>query len=686
MKTNIYDRFVYKKGFLFGDASLIDHSLPRGWNEFNIDGYKLQYSTENKFSVKIDKEKNIWVILVGSYCMDVFEKHMNFDLIATTLADKLTQGELHFLNHIDTLNGRFVCIYSINGCLHVLNDATASRSVYYCTTEPVISSHYNLINECISSVEDTFWPKYIEWVKDKKRDHRSWPWLMPGDRTPYENIKILPANHAVSLPNMQMTRFWPRTNSEERNVDGAMKFIAETIKETAETLAKYYKINQSMTAGNDSRITLAAVRTIKDDITIFTYHDSKYNENNYESRDRELNISIARKIAEKENIKLREITLDSINPIDKDLKQVLTLNHYHSHIPAFLAPAASFFTPNSIHLRSNLIEIIRGNEHAPLNEIDAKHNDIGSYFASLNSYNREHKYFPEVAKLFNEYYFRGDFERIYDYPISQLFFWEYRSSWLGAAVFVEQDLVCETFQLFNCRKLLQIGLEVPTYYRNRSILYDKVLEILWPDLLDYGLPNDKTPIFNCVNRSEIKNGQICFDSDQEILTGNLFDAGRSLKYSYEPYKQGCILGFANNKLKKGDYIALRFNHETIQDTNYFYLAGIKCSYQQGAHGGIVYEIIINGKVIYSLSTMECYFVNQIGYYFKANNDHINEVLIRLRAEKDFDHPCYNGVIDLRCLEMKRDYAREYKRAPVILDTLGRVKKISLPKITKLIKK
>ena len=83
--------------------------------------------------------------------------------------------------------------------------------------------------------------------------------------------------------------------------------------------------------------------------------------------------------------------------------------------------------------------------------------------------------------------------------------------------------------------------------------------------------------------------------------------------------------------------------------------------------------------------MECYFVNQIGYYFKANNDQINEVLIRLRAEKDFDHPCYNGVIDLRCLEMKRDYAREYKRAPVILDTLGRVKKISLPKITKLIK-
>lgn len=667
-----WENGLYKRGFaLANDKSVFYGKLPKHWKTTNLpDRRCIAYDPEN--TLVCAERKNVWVCLCGSYCMDTTAGHMNMQLIVDNLMKALLVSDESFYDYLDELNGRFVCIYSKKGIVSILNDATASRSVYYAVGQEVVASHYNLVHDLVPTEEDPFWKKYCEWVDDKKKEHKAWPWVMPGDRTPWANIKILPPNHKIILPTMQSVRFYPRRPMPETDIGMATSQIANILAKEAETLTQYFSVYQSLTAGSDTRITLAAMRNVAKKAVFFTYHDARTRKGEYESEDRLQNFEKAREICERENLCFREIVIPE-TPIDPALKDILNRNHYHRHITPLLMPYAELFPKGSIHLRSNLIEIIRGNEHAPLNTVDPNKTDIGEYFASLNGYNRSYKYAQEVASIFADYFSGSALNNIYDYPLSQLFYWEYRiGAWLSGVILMESDLVCDTFQLFNCRKILNIGLALPAHYRNRSILYDTLIKKLWPELLNYGLPNQKGSLFDLLNRGEIKGGQVAFDDKVECFSGNIHDGERRVSAIFEPYAQGINFGFAANKLKRGDFCSFRTTHRVEKDFNYFYQLEAKNSWVQGAGGGIVYELLINGQPVYKLSTVSCYYVNQIRYSFKASETRTNTIELRLRAERDFG-AVHNGNIDVRCLELKRDFGNEYDYKPSLIDTVHAVK-------------
>ena len=670
--TKFWETGKYKYGFVVVKGkNILDNILPKDWLISGLPNkYYIAYSPDVKYCCR-QKEDN-WVVLCGNYCMDVIAGHMEFSSIVETLLERLTVSEDEFNKYLDDLNGRFVCIYSREGKTYVLNDAVGERSVYYSTDQVVIASHYNLVHDIVQTKEDSFWKKYCEWVADKKKEHKPWPWVMPGDRTPWEKIKILTPNHRIILPKMLIERFYPRSNIPEVDVNEATKQISQLIKREAETLSKYYKIYQSLTAGSDTRISLAAVKDIKDEIVFFTYHDRTVSHGMYESEDREQNLKLAQKISEKEQLDFRDIVIAG-ETLPNELKEVLEINHYHHHIPQLLKQYSKFFPEGSIHLRSNLIEIIRGNEHAPLNTFE-KGLNIGAYFASVNSYSKKYKYFDEVAKIFNQFYLQSHLDKVFNYSVSHLFYWEYRIGvWCSGAVLTETDLVVDTFQLFNCRRLLNIGLSMPAFYRNRSILYDKVLQNLWPDLLEYGIPNKREQLYGLINKSEIKNGQIYFDQNMELIAGNIFENTSAPPFIFEPYGQGVSFGLSSNKVRKGDYCGFRVKYKIEEGKNYFYQTEIKTLWMQGAQGGIVYELVINGETVYKLPINACFFVNQIRFSFKANESRVDTIEIRVRAEKDINTAIYNSTIDVRCLELKREYGgREYDYVPNILDTYSAV--------------
>ena len=676
MKTTaekFWEKGLYKRGFVIAtERALFVGKLPKYWQIIDLPNQScIAYDPEN--TLVFSEKKDVWVCLCGSYCMDTTAGHMDMQLIVDNLAKALFVSDESFYDYLDELNGRFVCIFSKKGSVSVLNDATASRSVYYATDREVIASHYNLVHDIVATQEDPFWEKYCEWVDDKKKERKPWPWVMPGDRTPWANIKILPPNHKIILPAMQSVRFYPRCPMPETNIEAATSLIANTLSKETETLTQYFSVYQSLTAGSDTRITLAAMRNVAKKAVFFTYHDARTRKGEYESEDRLQNFEKAKEICERENLCFREIVIPE-TPIDPALKDILNRNHYHRHITPLLMPYAELFPKGSIHLRSNLIEIIRGNEHAPLNTVDPNKTDIGEYFASLNGYNRSYKYAQEVASIFSDYYSASALDNLYDYPMSQMFFWEYRLGyWMSGAALTESDLVCDTFQLFNCRKILNVGLALPAHYRNRSILYETLIKKLWPELLNYGLPNLKEPLFDLLNRNEIKGGQVAFDNKIEYFSGNVHDKERRVSAIFEPYAQGLNFGFAANKLKRGDFCSFRTTHRTEKDLNYFYQLEVKNTWVQGAGGGIVYELLINNNCVYKMSTVAGYFVNQIRYSFKASQAKTNTIELRLRAEKDFQTSVYNGTLDVRCLELKRDYSMEYSYIPALFDTIHLIK-------------
>ncbi len=72
-----------------------------------------------------------------------------------------------------------------------------------------------------------------------------------------------------------------------------------------------------------------------------------------------------------------------------------------------------------------------------------------------------------------------------DYNILDLFNWEERNGNWYSQFQVDKDIAQEEFTPYNCRKLMDIFLSVPSKYRDvhTNIFYRAMIKKLWPELL-----------------------------------------------------------------------------------------------------------------------------------------------------------------------------------------------------------
>lgn len=657
MKANLY-----KRGFVLIKNSERFPEIVSRWDRLDLpDDFVLAYESGNKCT--FESFGCGWLCLCGSYCMDVVAGNMDFDGIARNMAQKLARSKSEFLDYLDILNGRFVCIYSREGKIFVLNDAAGTRSVYYCLSKPAFASHYNLLNEIVNSEAEPFYGKYQKLIKKKLSEHKSFPWVMPGDLTPFQDIRLLVPNHEVDLEAMRSVRFWPRTEMPAVNIDAVCDEIACLIKRQAEVLAANYRIFESLTAGFDSRITLAAVKNVADKITFFTYHNPTSRSGGYEINDREQNFVFAKNLCRKEDLRFAEISIIE-DAIPADLLEVYKKNHYHVSLPQLLPHYIELFTQGSIHLRANLIETMR-DSHVPTNEF-ASENDI-KLFARFMNWNPHDEYYAEACDIYINFFSEYK-DSIYDYSGSNLAYWEHRlGSWLSGAVISISDFACDTYQLFNCRRIMGLGLCLPIYYKNRSIIYEKILKRLWPELLDYGLPNESKQLYDFVNKNRVSVLDV--GNRLRYAQGNIFVKEHKPNAIYENRGQSISFGFADNKLLKGDYCEIAFDVLTHKDLSYCFQFIIKTFwYQNVKSGGINYQIIIDEKVVYEIATTQFFLPNQILYCFKSDTESTKSVKVRLIATRGFDSGFYCGCLDILMLDAKRDFGHEYSYQPMIVDS------------------
>ena len=325
-KEMLIDKNLYKRGFLLLKRQEKLPSIVSEWEQIELPtDLLLAYEAGNQCF--FGSFSGGWLCLCGSYCMDVAAGHMSFRSVGEKMLRSLQQSQELFFDYLDVLNGRFVCIYSFGDSVFVLNDATGSRSVFYSTEKPALASHYNLLHEAIGGEEDPFYQKFSTLVIQKQKEHKIQPWVLPGDMTPYKNVRILVPNHLLELSQMKMQRFWPRKNMRALDVDEACNYIALSIKKEAELLCRHYKVFESLTAGTDSRITLAAVKNVAKDITFFTYHNVATKVAGYELCDREQNFKFASDLCRKEGLSFVEIQFEE-NEISPLLRAIYKKNHY----------------------------------------------------------------------------------------------------------------------------------------------------------------------------------------------------------------------------------------------------------------------------------------------------------------------------------------------------------------------
>lgn len=540
-----YDYALYCRGFVFSDEEV---TPPKSdWKKIEIspsEGSKYYVWTDKKNGVAYCKRQDKWCFMIGM-AMDTVDWHMELDLICKKCAEFLCNGENSFYEYIDTLNGRFALFFGDGEHVSVLNDATATRSVYYHEKKCLIASHYRIIAELENEKEHPYMQKYDAITKFK-------PWTLPGDMTPFENVRILIANHELDLKKLTIRRFYPRGNHKIYSFREIMNILPTHLKNQVNTLAKYETPLISVTGGNDSRVTMSASRDVRHKAVYFTFANQNTDTKNLDQLHRFQDCEYARYICDLYDLNFKKLVLKP--PLRSDMEEVVKKNHYHMHIPSAI-PEYIDKLPRGIHIQSNLIEIVRDLTY--VYPKPPKNNTKQEIMAGWMMYWNQRF---EIKEYIDSFWERNQWDDIYDYERVRLFYWEHRmSTWNSAATLLENDWAFNTYLLFNCRKLLEMGFCLPKYARDKNMVTRNIVKELWPELL-FRIANSEDTLYDYYDvdgcgKIEIKNNckLVTNVPGRVILLDRVYSAMLSFDKPRIYKEEFCELTLPEGELKKKAY-------------------------------------------------------------------------------------------------------------------------------------
>ena len=616
-----YIEKLYKGGFLFSDYKI---KPKKDWSELTINKqYYFYYDSVNNVSFLTS---NDCFCLMYGYAMDTVNWHMDLEEINAHLLSYLINDKNKFYDYLDDVNGRFVLIFSDGKELKVLNDATGMKSVYYHKNKILIASHYNIIQDIVNEDVNEYFNLY-NGIKENK------PWVLPGDLTPYNNIRILISNHEYSITSGNLRRFWPRENSKDVSVNEASVYIADHIEKQLETLSKYKTPIIGLTAGMDSKTTLSASYKIRKKCIYFSYASSNADANSpVYMQKRKADFDYANHIADLYNLNFKAIDLN--HPLDSDLLEVAKKNHYHQHIFRCVQPIIESFPSNGIIVQSNLIEIIRDLTYL---WVFKPKMPIADQISGWMQYWRQRDILKPYVKQFLA---ENEYDKIFNYDILHLFYWEYRMTcWNNAATLVENDLASDTYMVFNCRRLLNFGFNIPHIARDKNLLNKKIIKNKWPELLYY-IENSKETLSDFYesdpfNRLELSECKFNFGSgakDPVIL---------KRKYSM-------TFGFSNLTCSPENWIQMEL------DLNFDEEKEILISLSTFNNtvmppDSLLYEMELNDNIVIEDDVQN---INQHMHQLKINKG-ANKLFLSLIVKKQFIQDAWTDTIKVQCLNCRK---------------------------------
>lgn len=460
----------YCRGYLLCEAS--NPYVPDRFQKISLPGgYNFFHDIILSVNFAVSDSSDAWVLLAGN-AIDVDSGESAISLIAQRLLLNLQKGDTAFFDYLDNLSGRFVIIYRLHGRIKILNDAGGLRSVfYYSGDNPIVASHPGLIQSMINSS-----PTEIAMLSLTNEAVRLLAGL-PGRETAYRDVYILTPNTQLDLNSGNIKRYFPRNDNTENDVEEAASIVIDSAQKQLKALSeKGEKMLLSITAGIDSRMTLALSKPYSSLIEYFTYRRHNNETHNMDA-------AVATQIAKKCHV---DHSLLNVPPDLHTTKEYLEFekelgkNAWRSHgrTIAFLY-WKKFGGSESIHIRSSLAEIGR----ASLQKKGKKGHLRASDLVKLkNSSLYQQK---EVERAFTDFYEVTEFEKLHNYDPYDMFYWEHRMGTWHSNVVVESDPAFETNILFNNRKILKAMMSVSFEERRTGAVFKYVIRELWPELCDF---------------------------------------------------------------------------------------------------------------------------------------------------------------------------------------------------------
>lgn len=436
----------------------------QGWNRFRIDD-KLAFTVHPDLPYVYSPMENSEAVLLG-YAIDPYEPELSDKQIVRRFsASTMTIDDI--VSALERITGRFVLVIkNLNG-LWIFHDAGALRQVHYCrdkTGNVWCASQPEVLSEHLGYEQDEEVLSYLAVPAYKTIKEEFW---LVNDRTLYRQIRCLLPNHYLDLHQAKAMRYWPIPGSiTPLTVKDSIRLSTPILQNSIRAAASRFDLRMGITAGCDSRKTLAATKGITDMIFFFTYTPTRGNSVDMEIPARLLpNLGITHHKLQKQSMSVEfeeyYIVSASLAREKKGHNAYTILSHFGSEATI---------------LSSNISEFSQCPYWLPKSKIDGVnlatvYNHLNHSFATseLQKWVEGARSACQAAKM----------------NIMDLFYLEQRTArWVSAAL-AEYDIAHETFIPYNNRHLHCLMLAVDERYRRNRQLGVPIqhMNYMWPEVL-----------------------------------------------------------------------------------------------------------------------------------------------------------------------------------------------------------
>jgi len=357
------------------------------------------------------------------------------------------------LSMTDRLSGRFVVLFKRHDQpLRIVGDACGTRAVAYASRGGIAAMHAKLVADNLSGAPVD--PLVTDFMGG-----------YPGRATPYDGVRLLTPNTVLTLETGAIARFYPREPIRRCAVSDVIDEVQARLRTCLRAVADRAPLVMSLTAGLDSRATLAAVIESHVPIETFTFFT--------EDPSTREDVRRAAEIAGELGLGHTVITADCpITDVRPSFDAAITANAIGRHGPHVYQRVFDHYRGRDlVHVRSNLVEIGRGFWRRY--EINVRSIDgLVALYSRIQKRDLTANESRLVRSLFLDFRVSTDFNAASLLGIDprQLLYWEHRMGCWLSQVLIEGDPAFETVNPWNCRSLLEALLSVSTGEQLRGVV------------------------------------------------------------------------------------------------------------------------------------------------------------------------------------------------------------------------
>ncbi len=484
-KHHLRDK-LFSFGFLLTDNSVEEKQFPffGDWEKADIEHFTLLIHKKQKYYIE-ESQKATFCLIGHAYNPFSFEH--NEKKILRDLISEWEKSTEVFFEKLNEISGIFTLII-LGEETWVIGDPTGIQTCFYGNINGKFyaSSHCNLIGDLCGLDVDGY-------VK-KLKEYKYFPLfgnLLPGDLSPFKEIKRLVPNHYVRRNGTEfyVKRFFTIKKIENDNEIIAGK-VARILQDSLKLIAKKWdKPAISLTGGCDSKTTLSCAKGIYDQFNYFSYISSDTEKVDAEA---------AHEISESLEIPHHIHNISQNDGDFEDLEDVREILYWNGG-------GVLYNNSNDIRKRCYYSKVDSFDV-----EIKSWCSEIGRAYYSKRFNNRKnfgkkatprkcttlYKIFLQNRKLakqtdavFAEYlekYFQIPAGN--EIPWQEHFFWEYRvAAWNGVTITGEHRYSFDITIPYNNRKLLCLLLSASIENRINDTVYKRIREMMNSDIDKTGI-------------------------------------------------------------------------------------------------------------------------------------------------------------------------------------------------------